>query len=488
MSTALPFVVVPSPTLSVSAPEVLAGSGITVTLANGLGGQLDFMTLALASAPDNSYVAHTYVGTGVTTRTWTVDAPTTPGVYEFRLYRQGVFVRAATSPAVTVTPLPPPVLAVSATSVAGGQSVTVTLTNGRGGALDWLSFAPTGAADSSYVQFTYVGAGVTTRTWTVTAPNTTGTFEFRLFQHGSFVRLATSAPVAVEGPPPPPPPPPSLAVSQTTVGAGGSVTVTLSNGPGGAYDFLTLAVAGTPDSAFLQSELVGTGTASRTWTVTMPSTAGVYEFRLFVGETPARVATSAPVTVQVTPGPELTVSQTTVVAGAPVTVTLTNGPGTAQDWLAFALVGSPNTSYVNFTYVGTGVTSRTWTVTAPATPGMYEFRLFRQGSFARIATSALVIVQSPPPPSLSVSATTVAPGQTVTVTLTNGLGGSTDWLAFARTGSANGAYVTWTYVGNGFTTRTWTVRAPSTPGTYEFRLFRQGSYVRLATSVTIQVQ
>ena len=86
-----------------------------------------------------------------------------------------------------------PVLSVSSTSVTTGTAVTVTLTGGFGGAADWLSFASTGAPNSSYVQYTYVGAGVTTRTWTVTVTGP-GTFEFRLFSDG-YNRLATSAPI-----------------------------------------------------------------------------------------------------------------------------------------------------------------------------------------------------------------------------------------------------------------------------------------------------
>ena len=57
-------------------------------------------------------------------------------------------------------------------------------------------------------------------------------------------------------------------------------------------------------------------------------------------------------------------------------MTLTNGTGGSRDWLALASTSAPNSSYVPYTYVGTGVTTRTWTVTMPTTPGTYEFRLF----------------------------------------------------------------------------------------------------------------
>jgi hypothetical protein len=76
----------------------------------------------------------------------------------------------------------------------------------------------------------------------------------------------------------------------------------------------------------------------------------------------------------------------------------------------------------------------------------------------------------------------------VTVTLTAGFGGGSDWLAFAATSAANSSYLQWTYVGGGVTTRTWTITAPATAGTYEFRLFLNDGFTRAATSPTVTVQ
>jgi subtilisin family serine protease len=480
-SDPLTFTVTVAPSLAVSAPSVVGGNQVTVTLTNGLGGTTDWLAFAATGAANNSYVQFVYVGAGVTDRTWTVTAPTTEGTYEFRLFKQASFVRLATSPTVTVTAPPPPTLTVSTTSASPGQPVTVTLTNGLGNTTDWLAFAPTGAPNNSYTYFTYVGAGVTSRTWTVTMPSAPGTYEFRLFKLASFVRIATSPSVLREGAPPPPP---SLSVSATTVNVGDPVTLTLINGTGGASDLLALAATGAPDGVHLQSTLVGAGVTTRTWTVSMPQTPGTYEFRLYANGT-TRTATSPTVTVQaIAPpaDPALTVSATSVLGGQAVTVTLTGGRGGPTDWLAFAPTGAANNSYVFFTWVGAGVTTRTWTVTAPATAGTYEFRLFRDNSFIRIATSPTVTVQAPPPPTLTVDKTTAAPGEQVTVTLTNGLGNTTDWLAFAPTGAANNSYLQFVYVGAGVTTRTWTVTMPVAPGTYEFRLFKLASFVRIATS------
>ena len=103
-----------------------------------------------------------------------------------------------TSSSLTFTIDPPPVLAISAATVAPGGQVTVTLTNGVGGASDWLALAQSGAAATGYLQWTYVGAGVTSRTWTVAMPSTAGTYEFRLFLNNGYALAATSPLVTVD--------------------------------------------------------------------------------------------------------------------------------------------------------------------------------------------------------------------------------------------------------------------------------------------------
>jgi subtilisin len=574
VSASTTFTIDPPPTLAISATPVGAGASETVTLANGFGGNFDWISFAAVGSPETSFLRYTYVGAGVTTLTWTIAMPTTSGTYEFRFYRDNSYVRAATSPAVVVdasispppsvtsisptrafagsgaftltvsgsafgsssvvqwngtdrpttvvsgtqlqasiaasdiaasgtahvavrTPAPgggtsssltftidpSPTLAVSATAVAPGASVTMTLSGSPGGALDWIALAATGSATTSYLQWTYVGGGVTTRTWTVTMPTTPGTYEFRLFPNNGYTLAAKSPTVTVGGVAGP-----ALAVSTQNVTPGGSVTATLTGGLGGAQDSIVLAAVGSPNTSVIQSTLVGAGITTRTWTVAMPTTAGVYEFRLFVNNGATPSATSLPVTVASTSGAAaLSVSATNVASGASVTVTLTGGAGGSLDWMSLAAVGAPDSSYVQYTYVGAGVTTRTWTVAMPTAGGTYEFRLYVGGGFTRAATSAAVTVQAAVPPTLSVSTTTAAPGSPITVTLTNGAGGSLDWIALSLVGAANTSYVQWTYVGAGVTTRTWTVNAPATSGRYEFRLYPNNGYTIAATSPAVTV-
>ena len=73
-----------------------------------------------------------------------------------------------------------------------GGSVTVTLADSPGGTYDWLALAEVGAPTNFYDAFTYVGAGVTTRDWTVTMPSTAGDYEFRLFLDNGYALEAVS--------------------------------------------------------------------------------------------------------------------------------------------------------------------------------------------------------------------------------------------------------------------------------------------------------
>ena len=109
----------------------------------------------------------------------------------------------------------------------------------------------------------------------------------------------------------------------------------------------------------------------------MPSTTGTYEFRLFLNNEYLRgdesddhghTNESAAIVSERDHGH----------SGASVTVTLTNGTGVYADWLALASASARDTSYLQYVYVGAGVTTRTWTVTMLTTPGMYQFRLFRK--------------------------------------------------------------------------------------------------------------
>jgi hypothetical protein len=245
-----------------------------------------------------------------------------------------------------------------------------------------MSFASTAAGPSSYLQYTYVGNGVTTRTWTVTAPLTGGTYEFRLFLNNSYVVTARSQPVTVS--PGPSPVPILTSLSPNRGGVGTSMTIE-ANGS----NFVSSSVVRWNGSARSTTFLNSTRLRA---TIPASDLSAVGQAQVTVFSPAPGGGESAPLSFDIVPAPVLSVSATSVARGTPVTVTLTGGLGGRYDWLAFALATAANSSYITYTYVGTGVITRTWTVTAPSTPGTYEFRLFLNNGYTRAATSAPVTV------------------------------------------------------------------------------------------------
>jgi hypothetical protein len=97
----------------------------------------------------------TFVPSGQTGMTWNAPMPWTPGEYEIRLLENGTYNLLATSETITVGDVvdPPPgggdpAIALSATAVGTGETVTATLSNGPGNEWDWMVVVPVGAPRS----------------------------------------------------------------------------------------------------------------------------------------------------------------------------------------------------------------------------------------------------------------------------------------------------------------------------------------------------
>ena len=258
--------------------------------------------------------------------------------------------------------------------------------------------------------------------------------------------------------------------------------MSLTGGVGGQYDWLALAATSAPNTSYVQFVYVGAGVTNRTWTTTMPATPGTYEFRLFLNNDYTRAATSPAITVTQAPNPApslTSLSPTPAVAGVPMTLTL-NGSNFVSTSIARWNGSNRTTTFVSATQLKVSLTAGD-----VASAGTGQVSVFTPSPGGGL--SAIVPLDIVPAPMLSVSTTSAARGSQVTLTLSGGLGGSSAWFALASTSAADTSYVAWTYVGNGATTATWTVTMPTTAGTYEFRLFRDNGYIRIATSPSVTV-
>lgn len=303
-----------------------------------------------------------------------------------------------------------------------------------------------------------------------------------------------------------------------TVTAGGPVTVDVSGGPGNTTDWIGLFPTGAPDYGSLTwSYLSGTTTAPPTGLTAVtfsrpaPVTAGTYEWRLYASDSNTRLVTSGTLTVTATTA-TLGVNGTaapnplTLVAGTNLVVTLANGPGNPGDWIALAPVGAPATTIADWRYLNnttvaptSGTTSATVTLVAPTTTGDYELRLFPATQATKLvssgvvtvtaSTAALTVNGTSPPTAVSVNA-----GTFVTVGASSGPANPGDWVGLYAVGAPDPGALVWQYL-NGLTTlptsgsagASLTFSIPNVSGSYEFRFFSSGSYVRLATSTSLVV-
>ena len=113
--------------------------------------------------------------------------------------------------------------------------------------------------------------------------------------------------------------------------------------------------------------------------------------------------------------------------------------------------------------------------------------------------SVTITAPSPPPPtnpSLTASPGSVGPGENVTVSW-SGIGSASvrDWIGQYSAAASDGGYTAWKYTSSCGQTPGGAARSsgscvfamPTTPGIYQFRLFANGTYTRLATSGTVNV-
>ncbi|MBZ5556722.1 MAG: IPT/TIG domain-containing protein [Acidobacteriia bacterium] len=476
LATSVTVNVVASPaTLTVNgvdpptAVSVAAGTRMTLDVAGGPANATDWVGLYAAGAGDGAYLTWRYLSgtttppaSGLSSATLTFDAPTSPGSYEFRLFANNTYARltasttivtAASTAQLAVNNVAPP----AGVTVAAGSIAIVSVSGGPANAGDWVALYPSGAPNGGYLDWRYLSnttsppaAGLAAATLTFTMPVSSGVYEFRFFADNGYGELTASAPVTVV------PSPAQLDVngvsapSTVPAQAGSRLSVHVTGGPANATDWVGLYSVGTGNGAYLSWRyLSGTtsppaaGIATATLTFDAPTTAGNYEFRFFAANTYALLATSptvivdassAQLAVDAVPPP----SGVTVVAGSIASVAVSGGPGNVYDWVGLYAAGSPDGAYLDWRYLSNTtappsapLTAATLTFLMPVTAGVYEFRLFADNGYGRLATSATVTVASTTACTYDVtpgSVTSAAGGTTGTLTITTSRP-DCDWTA-----------------------------------------------------------
>jgi hypothetical protein len=312
---------------------------------------------------------------------------------------------------------------------------------------------------------------------------------------------------------------PTVTAGPATVAPGGTITATVTNGPGHLRDWVGLYDINGPDTPSLAWRyLNGTTTApaqaltEATLIFTAPTTPGTYHLRFFANGGWTRLATSGP--IEVPPGPTLRVNDVSVTEGHAGTVqatfTVTLSPANATQAVAVTYATANGSAAAGSDYAATNgtlifdpsMTTRTISVAINGDATFEPHETFvvnlSQPVNAEIGDAqgvgTILNDEQAGTPTVTAGPATVAPGGAITVTVTNGPGNLRDWVGLYGVTAPDSPSISWLYL-NGtwnvpaqaLTEATLVFTAPTTPGTYHFRFFANGGWSRLATSTTITV-
>ena len=192
--------------------------------------------------------------------------------------------------------------------------------------------------------------------------------------------------------------------------------------------------------------------------------------------------------------PALTLVYRVVAPGEKLRIDFSGAPGNDRDWVGLYRTGSVDREYLAYQYVR-AQRSGDLTFEAPNDPGRYEFRLFENDGYDRLAASGTFEVREvTQPPAvgsgtgvvLRVATTMAAPGETIDVQFDGAPGNSGDWVGLYRESAEDRQYLTYQYT-RGLRSGALSFELPSDPGRYEFRLFENDGYDRLAVSSVFAV-
>jgi hypothetical protein len=486
-------ITVTGPTLTLNTSSVTGGGIVTATVSNTPGNAGDWLGIYATNGStlfEWRYLngSQTRPATGVTAAVIDLPTPTTPGTYDVRLYSSSVLLASSV---LTVNARPAPTVTAGATATTIGVVVTATVANGPANAGDWVGLYATGDL-LHYVDWKYLNGtqfapatGVSNATVSFIMPMTPGSYVLRFYDF-THALLATSATITVAMPAT------TLTVNTQSVEIGGSVTATVVNGPGARTDWIALYPEGSSTYTtwrYLNGTQTApaTGLTNATVNMPMPMTPGNYTLRLYTGST--LVATSAIVTVS--NGSSITLNTTTIAPGGSVVATVTNGQAKPTDWVG--LYAGTSSTYLDWKYLNgaqfapaSGITNATISFSIPPVQGTYSIRLFTGEVLLAVSPTITAVFNT----TMSLSATAVAPGETVTATVANGPGLPRDWIGLYPSGSST--LLDWKYLNGsqsvpaqGVSSAAVAFPMPTTPGSYVLR-FASGSTILVTRSVTVQ--
>ncbi|HUQ89813.1 MAG TPA: Calx-beta domain-containing protein [Vicinamibacterales bacterium] len=541
------------PTVTVSTPNVSPGGVISFAVSGGPANRADWVALSATSAPDSSYLQWMYLNgstampaSGTASASLQFTAPATTGTYNIRFYANNTSQKLATSGTITVASQPPPppqptltigdisvtegnsgssvaTFTVTLSPVNSSQTVTVNYTTADGTATtsnnDYVATSGTLSFPPSTATRTIA---VTINGDTVIEPNETFAVNLSGALNATIGDAQAIGTIATDDAPAGP----TVTLSTTSVSPGGTISFSVSGGPANRGDWVALSATSAADSTYVQwmylsgsGAMPASGTASASLQFTAPAATGTYNIRFYADNTYQKLATSGTITVSSQPPPPpqptLTINDLSIAEGnsgtaiATFTVTLSPINSSQTVTVNYATADGTATTANNDYVAASGtltfspsVATQTIAVTVNGDTTIEPSETFvvnlsgatnaTIGDAQGIAT--ITTDDAPAGPTVTLSSANVAPGGTISFSVSGGPANRGDWVALSATSAPDSSYVQWMYLSgsgalpaSGMAAASLQFTAPSTTGTYNIRFYADNTYQKLATSATITV-
>lgn len=412
--------------------------------------QGDYLAAAAQGAKDSSYRTYSYTRGGAPLG---LRVPPDPGSYEIR-YIHGPSGRVLARKALEVTPLT--VTLSLPDEVFAGASVPVEW-DGPDYEGDYLSAAPNGADQRTYLTYSYTRAGSPVG---LQMPAEPGTYEIR-YVMGLGPTVLGSKTVLVK--------PVAASLNAAEIADAGETLEVQWEGPNYQGDYLSVAEIGAPKNSYENYSYTRHGSPLG---LVMPVKPGDYEIRYVMNQNQTVLATKR-VTVQEV-GARITAPARAKI-GETVEVNWT-GPDYDRDYISVHRPDEKN--YLGYVYARHGSPAR---LVMPLLPGQYEIR-YVQNQDTNVLARQMIEVE---PLEVNLTApTTAAVGSTIEVTW-DGPDYERDYVAVASVGDRVGKYFFYSYTRHGSPSR---ILMPGTPGDYEIRYIANGSPDRVMRAVPIRIE
>lgn len=343
------------------------GETVTASYSGLPGNALDWLAVAPQNAAVGTYVTWAYAGGVNGTQDFTGLAA---GTYVVRTFENNSETLLAESDPFTVG-WTTTTISTDAASYAPPATVTVSFANLHGNAHDWVTLAPAGSQLTTYGAWAYPGAVSGTYVFSGVPA---GSYVARAFEDDGFTLLAESSTFTVVAPTK------TLTTSAGTYSSAVPVSVSFTNLPGHATDWIAIAPQGSPNTTYTTWRYLASGAGTEVFT---GLAAGNYVARAFADNGFDLLVESDPFTV--TAATAVATNQASYTSAENVVVTFGGLAGNQTDWISIAPVGSASGSYQTWAYAYGSVSG---SVTFPPLPaGTYTARVFFNDTFTMEAES-----------------------------------------------------------------------------------------------------